>query len=280
MSRQFHQTSLAVGLIAFWCMGIELGMSQEMQYPIAVAAAPDGKIFVADRNLPGIWKIENGKASIHFQGSKKFRTPLNAVRCLFVDSQGVLYAGDSSTREVYRFDNGQPQPLTKGEIGIPMAIAIDKQGRLLVADLERHCVFQIPSNGDKATILTKTQPPRGVAVDSQSRLWVLSNVKDSIVIFGDNLSREVVVSEPVFEFAHQIVLDTSGNAFVSDGYAKTIWKIPAGGKPEKFFSGDPLKNPVGIAMDRDRLLIADPHQRMIYALPLEGSKSVEAILKP
>ena len=30
----------------------------------------------ADRNLPGIWRVDDGKKSIYFQGSKKFRTPL------------------------------------------------------------------------------------------------------------------------------------------------------------------------------------------------------------
>ncbi|MFM7866081.1 MAG: hypothetical protein ACKPHU_17855, partial [Planctomycetaceae bacterium] len=47
----------------------------EFQYPLAVAARADGVVFVADRNLPGIWKVENGQKSIFFQASKKFRTP-------------------------------------------------------------------------------------------------------------------------------------------------------------------------------------------------------------
>ena len=85
----------------------------EFDYPLAVTATADGIVYVADRNLPGIWKIEDGKKSIFFQGSKKFRTPLNAIRCLAIDHEGKLLAGDSSTREVYRFDDaGQPQPLT------------------------------------------------------------------------------------------------------------------------------------------------------------------------
>jgi len=50
------------------------------------------------------------------------------VRCVaagIYDDQGKLLAGDSATREVYRFDEaGNPVPLTKGKIGIATAIAV------------------------------------------------------------------------------------------------------------------------------------------------------------
>ncbi|MGV2340874.1 MAG UNVERIFIED_CONTAM: hypothetical protein LVR18_45130 [Planctomycetaceae bacterium] len=120
------------------------------QYPLAVAARQDGVVFVADRNLPGIWKIENGQASVYFQGSKKFRTPLNAVRCLAFDPQGKLLAGDSATREVYRFDDSaQPQPLTKGWIGIPMSIVTAADGTIYTADLELHRIWKMPAEGSE-----------------------------------------------------------------------------------------------------------------------------------
>src|SRR5882762_4811095 len=94
----------------------------DMQYPISIAAGKEGAIFVADREMHGIWKIYAGKIEPFFQGSKKFRTPLNAVYCVGVDSKGRVVAGDSSTREVYRFNAAnEPEPLTKGGVGIPWA---------------------------------------------------------------------------------------------------------------------------------------------------------------
>jgi len=255
-------------------------LAEGMEYPIGVVAGPYGRLFVADRNLPGIWKIDQGKAAIYFQGSKKFRTPLNAVRCLAIDAKGVLYAGDSATRDVYRFDeSGQPQPLTSGGIGIPMAMAFDSKGNLFVADLELHCVFQVPSGGGKATEYAKVPAPRGIAVDAQDRVWVLSSSKQPVIRFDENRKSEVIVGEPSFEFANQMAVDSKGNAYVCDGYAKAVWKIPAGGKPEKFVSGDPLNNPVGLAIDQDRLLIADPRQKNVFSLPLEGEKTLQAVLK-
>ena len=260
--------------MAHTCLG------QGMDYPLAVVAGPDNLIYVADRNLPGIWKIQDGKAAIYYQGSKKFRTPLNAVRCLAIDSNGKLLAGDSSTREVYRFDSPDtPVPMTKGGIGIPTAIAIDSKGNLLVADLELHCIFQVPAAGGAATEFVKVPAPRGIAVDTKDRVWVVSHSKEPVVRFATDKTKEVIVNETVFQFAHQICVDAKEDCYITDGYAKSVWKIPAKGKPEKFFSGEPLKNPVGLAMRGERLLVADPHQKMIFSLSITGEKVMQAELR-
>ena len=88
--------------------------AEPMQYPLAVAVADDGTIYVADLKLPGIWEIREGTRREYFRGSKKFRTPLNAVRCLAIDQDGRLLAGDSATREIYRFDaDAKPQRLAR-----------------------------------------------------------------------------------------------------------------------------------------------------------------------
>ena len=253
---------------------------QGLDYPLAVVSGPENVIFAADLNFHGIWKIQDGKATVYFQGSNKFRTPLNAVRCIGIDSNGKLLAGDSATREVYRFDTPEtPIPLTGGGIGIPTAIAVDSKGDLFVADLELHCIFQVPAGGGKATEFVKVPAPRGLAIDSQDRLWVVSHSKEPLVRFGKDKTKEVIVSDPIFQFAHQIVLDSSGDCYVTDGYAKSIWRIPSQGKPEVFFVGEPLKNPVGLSKMDDRLLIADPHQKMIYSLPLSGEKTIRPELK-
>jgi hypothetical protein len=254
--------------------------SQTMEYPLAVAAAADGSLYVADRNLPGIWKIQDGVPSVYFQASKTFRTPLNAVRCLAVDASGTLYAGDSSTREVYRFDaSGKPQPLTTGGIGIPMAIALNSKGNLLVADLEQHKIFEVPSAGGKATEFAKVQAPRGLAIDGKDRVWVLSNSKQPLVRIDENRKTEVLIEEAMFEFTHQLVLDGEETAYFCDGYAKTLWKMKAGGKPEKMFVGEPLKNPVGLGLAGDQLLVADPHQKTIYTLPKSGATTLVDMVK-
>lgn len=245
--------------------------AESMQYPLAVVAAEDGTIYIADRNLPGIWKAKDGKLELYFQGSKKFRTPLNAVRCLALDNQGRLLAGDSSTREVYRFgEDGKPEPLTNGGIGIPMALDVDSQGAIYVADLELKWIFKVPADGGEATKFAEIPAPRGLAVDDQDRIWIVSHGSDQLLRLTTDGKSETIVAGQPFEFPHHIVVDPDGAAYIADGYAKAVWKVPPGGKPEKFASGEPLKNPVGLTRQGEHLLVADPHLKQILQIDSAG----------
>ncbi|HTI50404.1 MAG TPA: SMP-30/gluconolactonase/LRE family protein [Planctomycetaceae bacterium] len=254
-----------------WLAGSCSAAAADFQYPLAVVATNDA-MFVADRNLPGVWSVVDGTPAIFFQGSKKFRTPLNAVRCLAVDREGRLIAGDSSTRQIYRFENGAPVPLltTKTGIGIPMGIAVDRQGDLVVTDLETQRLCRIPANGEAPTWFANVAAPRGIAVDDEDRLWVVSHGSNQLVRVTAEGKSEVIVSGRPFQFPHCVAFDDQKTAYVSDGYAKTIWKIDASGKPTAWAAGEPLKNPVGIWWQEKRLLIADPQARALFAADREG----------
>jgi DNA-binding beta-propeller fold protein YncE len=256
-------------------------VAADMQYPLAVVATDDGTVFVADRKLPGIWKVTGDKTEVYFQGSKKFRTPLNAVRCVAIDKDGLLLAGDSSTREVYRFDKaGKPQPLTKGGIGIPMSIAVDADGDLFVADLETQRIWKVPAAGGEPQEFAVIPAPRGLAFDKQGRLWVVSHGKNQLIRFSADGKSEVVVKGRPFRFPHQVVLDDAGTAYVSDGYSKAIWKIADGKPPEKWVEGKPLDNPVGIALRGKDILIADPRANALFVIDAEGKLSTLIQSKP
>jgi streptogramin lyase len=255
-----------------------------MVYPLAVVAGPDQAIYVADLRLPGIWKFAEGKLSIYFQGSKRFRTPLNAVRCLAIDPNGRLLAGDSATREVYRFDEqAQPVPLTQGRVGIPMSLAVKSDGTIYAGDQEIQRIVKIPPAGGEPVIVAEVNSPRGLFRDDADRLWVSSHGKNAVLrIASDDQPPEVVVSGRPFQFAHHLAVHPQGKVFVADGYAKTIWAFdPAEGesaKPVALFSGEPLKNPVGLALVGDVLLVADPHAKAVFRLTLEGQ--LEAMIPP
>lgn len=253
--------------------GRDAWAEETMKYPLAVAVGKDSTVYVADRDLPGIWKFADNKWSIYFQGSKKFRTPLNAVRCLAIDADGKLLAGDSATREIYRFDDaGQPQPLTKGNIGIPMAIAVAKDGAIYASDIEIQRIVKVPAAGGEPEIITELAAVRGLTMDSEGRLIAVCHGKDAVIqISADGKERKVLVEGRPFNFSHHVVLGPAGEMYVADGYAKTIWKIdPAGGTPAEFVKGEPLKNPVGVAMLGEDLLIADPHVKGILRRSADG----------
>jgi hypothetical protein len=195
------------------------------------------------------------------------------VRCLAIDHQGKLLAGDTATREIYRFDeNNQPQPLTKGGVGMPMSLAVAKDGTIYAGDIEIQRVVKIPAEGGKPEIIAEVTAPRGMTIDDEGRLWVVSHGKDSVIrLSADGKQRDVIVEgrEP-FQFQHHIVLGKDGEAYVADGYAKTIWKVKQGEKPEPFVAGEPLSNPVGLAWWKDALLIVDPRTKSVYRRTPDG----------
>lgn len=242
-----------------------------MQYPLDVAVAADGTIYVADRKLPGIWQVKNGQVTEYFKGSKKFRTPLNAIRCLAIDKDGKLLAGDSATREVYRFgDDGKPVPLTKGLIGIPMSIAVDKDGSLFVSDLELQRIWKVPSAGGKPEEVALYAGCRGLVFDADGQLWALSTSSrvSQLVKIVDGKAVPVA-KERLFQFPHNIVLGKDG-FIVSDGYAKTLWKVSTDGTATKWASGDAFSNPVGLVKHGEAVLVADPRSNAILSVDADG----------
>ena len=249
--------------------------SEELNYPLAIAVDRQGVIYLADRNVPGVWRLEGDRLSLFFRGSKKFRTPLNAIRCVAVDREGKLLAGDSATSDVYRFDEkGSPRPLTAqgkpyGQIGIPMGIAVDAQGNLLVSDLETHRIVQVPKEGGEAKQFAAVRAPRGLFYDSQKQLWVISGRR--LVRLSPGGEQKTIVDDGVFLFPHTVVVGDDGTAYVCDGYAKAIWKIPPGRKAEKWRSGDPFDNPAGLDIRQGRLFVADPRARAVFEIDAKGN---------
>ncbi len=252
-----------------------LARAEGLDYPLTAVASADGQsLFIADLNQPGLWKLSDGKLTPFFQASKKFRTPLNRVRCVALDRSGKVLAGDSSTREVYRFDDeGKPQPLTNGGIGIPMDLVVDPDNNIFVSDLELKWIWKIPAAGGKAEKFAEVDAPHGITIDADKNLWVVSHGKNQLVRVTADAKVEVVVEGRPWQFPHEVELDKDKTAFVTDGYGKAVWKVPFGGKPEKVFSGEPLVNPVGLTWQDGKLLVIDPRAKGVFAVDSSGKLS-------
>jgi hypothetical protein len=268
------------GLIAQWGVFAAIAVmatvvrSAEPQYLLGVAAT-DNESYFADRNLPGVWRLSEGKLSLLFEGSRKFRTPLNAVRCLAIDREGKLLAGDSSTRDVYRFDDqNQPQPLTGGEIGIPTGIGVLASGELIVADLELHRVMRVPAAGGKPTLYAEVAAPRAIFVDGEDRVWIVSHGKNQL-FRGDAAGKlETIVAGRPFQFPSSLVVRPDGTAFVCDTYAKAIWQVAAGKEPAKWASGEPFVSPVSLAFQGENILVADPRAKGLITIDPAGKATL------
>ncbi len=238
-------------------------------YPLDVVVDEGGSAWVVDLNLPGVWKYQSGEVTKAIEGSKKFRQKLNKVRCLAISPSGQLYLGDTATREVYKVGaDGSLEPTVQSVIGIPMDIAFAKDGTMYVADLERRVLYKV-SPGGSPEVFAEINP-RGVFVDSKDQIWVVSQNEAQLVRFAPDGKMTVIVASRKFNFPHQVVVDSAGTAWVSDGYGKSIWKIEEGKEPVVAFEGGPLVNPVGLAIVDDKPVVVDPRAQAVFKLQADG----------
>jgi sugar lactone lactonase YvrE len=235
-------------------------------YPLDGAVDHQGSVWIVDRNKPGVWRFQGDSLELVITGEKKFRKPLNAVRCIAISPSGELTVGDPATREIYRRnEQGEMVPTTGGLIGIPVDLAYASDGTLYIADVERRVIWKQSSASDKPTVFASVNP-RGLFVDSKERLWVVTQDEKQVLRYDSSGTQEAIVSERLFEFPHQIVVDSQDRAWVTDGYKKGVWMIPPGAAPTLAYSGEPFQNPVGLFLIEDTPAIVDPHAQQVFRL--------------
>ncbi len=269
MRRTIH--AVAMGMTLAIGVGELAGQEKAaLQHPVDVAVAADGAVYIADRHLPGIWKVSGGKLEVFFQASKKFRTPLNAIRCLGFDKEGRLLAGDSSTWEVYRFDkSGKPQPLAAEWIGKPMGIAVNQAGDIFVADLEVQRIWRLVSGG-KPKEVGQVVSPIALAIDGEGKLVVLSRGKHQVRRMVKEGEFEVLVKGQPFQFPNDICYDDAHRLVVSDGYGKCLWRVTPGKPPEKWVTASEFKNPVGLFCRGGKVYVADSRAQQVWVVDGQG----------
>jgi len=280
VSLSYNRNLIAILLASSICWPLSQANSltaAELEYPVAVAVASSGTIYVADRKLPGIWQLKDGKLEVFVTGEKKIGGFLNAIRCLAIDGEEQILVGDSATREVYRIDQEkQRTPLTAGGIGIPMDIAVTAEGDLLVSDLELHCIWKVAKAGSKPTKLASLPGPGGLSLDDKQNLWVVSRAQNPLQRILPDGKLETVVGKRLFRFPNDVIVDETGTAYVTDGYQKCIWKVTPGQAPEAWASGGSLQNPVGISWSGKDVLVVDSRARDVFKISDDG-KSITSL---
>lgn len=255
-------------------MSATAAAQESLVYPLDVAVGPDETVYIADRKLPGLWKIQDGKLEVFFQASKTFRTPLNAVRCVVVDGDGTVFVGDSATREVYAFDtDAKPVPLTNGYIGIASDLLIDGD-EIIVSDLETQRIWKFPKTGGEPQEVALIAGVRGLAKDADGQLICVTTLEDPVRRVGEDGQLEVLLPDRPFELPHHCVI-VENEIYVADNYAGAIWKsaLSSDAQPVKFAQGEPLQKPVGLCRYKDGFLVADPHAKQIFMLSADGKVS-------
>ncbi len=239
----------------------------KVTYPRAVAVDGDS-LLVVDLDLPGIWKVTGDKSELYLKGTKLLRKPMNRPFCVIPKPGGGILVGDSATREVYAVEkaNGELKPLTDGHIGIPMALAVDADGKnIYVGDAEKRAVFQIPIEGGKPELIVRVNA-RGLSFDEDGNLWAITPDAEAVQKIDVKAKKAtVVVKDRPYKFPNG--LTWAGDiGYVTDTYTNSVWTFTADGKTEKWFEGDSLKRPVGIASNEKSVFVADPLRKQIVEL--------------
>jgi len=273
LSRWISGASIVAGC-ALLFVGLQIGsigLSQEVGtraasvvYPLDGVSGKDGVLWLVDRNRPGVWKYAEGTLGLEVEGSKRYREKMNAVRCIAISSEGELAVGDPATREVYRRGaDGQWVASVGGKIGIPTDLAFMKDGSLLIADLERRVLWKQASASAEPEVFAAVNP-RGVFVDGKDRIWVISQDENPLLRLDADGKPEPIVRGRVFDFPHQVVVDSEDRVWVTDGYRKGVWSWKLGEDPKLIFSGAPLMNPVGLFLVEDKPVVVDPHAQSVF----------------
>jgi sugar lactone lactonase YvrE len=241
----------------------------EPAYPLAVAVDGD-KVYCVDLDLPGVW-VMSPKRELFVRGSNLLRKPMNRPRCVVPHPGGGILVGDSATREIYRIEkpNAEPIGLNNGYIGIPMALAIDNDEKMLyVGDAEKRATFRLPIDGGEPELVARVNA-RGLAFGADGQLWAVTPDAVAVVRINveDKTVEEIVTGRP-FQYPNGLCW-AGDHGYVTDGYGKCIWKFTADGKTEKWLDGEPLVGPVGISVTNDSLFVADPKQKQVYQFDRE-----------
>ncbi len=237
----------------------------ELKYPLNVAVSGDD-FYIVDLDLPGVWHVKDKQRELFVQGSKYLRKPLNRPRCVAIHPTAGILVGDSATREVYHIasKDAEPKPLCRARIGVAMALAIapDKQS-FFVGDAEKRATFRVPIDGGEPELIARVNA-RGLAFDDSGTLWAVTPDDAAIhaIDVAGKTSKPVITGRP-FQYPNGLVW-AGDHGYVTDGYGKAIWKFTADGKTESWFAGEPLKGPVGLAIDAQSLYIADPKQLQLF----------------
>jgi sugar lactone lactonase YvrE len=222
------------------------------EWPGAVAVAPDGSIYIGEREgkrlvklnaagvlqwsrgVPGVWGTDNN----HF-------TEVNDVA---LDSAGRAYAVDSSAHRVQMFEADGAYFATLGgawgtgdtQFNIPRGIAIGPDDRIYVADTfnhhiqifdqYRHYLSTIGQTGVAGSDNAHFNQPEDVEVDASGNIYVADENNHRIQVFDSNrvYVRTIgVTGISGDDYGHlqnpkAVVVDRSGRTYVADQWGNRL----------------------------------------------------------
>lgn len=252
-------------------LGLLLGAAvsaEDLRYPVDVAVGPGGEIYVADIEAAALLRWSGNGFEVVAKGEGLPRTPLFGIRHIVPTGDGSVLASDPATMALYRISSSGEIEAIPDDAGFvtPWGIAVDASGDILAVDRVTQRLRRV--RPDAIEDIATVRAPRAILAESDGSLHVLT---DRNVLRMADGGGEPLVQSPPFEFPHDFVRAPDGGFFVTDGYARCIWKISPEGRVSVHARGEPLVSPQGIALGADGdLLVADAHARTVFRVSGDG----------
>lgn len=242
--------------------------AEELVYPVDVAVSADGGIWVADLEAAALLEWRGDRFEVVVRGEGLPRTPLFGIRHIAPSEDGAVVASDPATMGLYRLSaEGIERIPDDDRFVTPWGVAVLPSGDLLAVDRVTQRLRRV--RGSEVEDIAEIRAPRAILAEGDGAvIHVLTD--RNVLRLEDGNATPLIQSSP-FEFPHDFVRAPDGGFFVSDGYARCVWRVRPDGRVEVLVRGEPLVSPQGLAALPDGdLLAADAHARTIFRISPAG----------
>ncbi len=206
-------------------------------YPIAVAAASGGDIWVADHaNSTASLLASNGTAISGSAGYATSALPFTTA-----------VAVDANQNGWFAYEGGVASVTPAGAVtqfpccNVPAGIAIDQASNIWIADYEASAVVKLSSSGailGEAKQSGGVETPVGIAVDGAGNIWTANYRANTLSEFNGSTLQPVSASTGFGLDAHLygpfgVAIDPSGDLWISNAYGNTLTELIGAARPVK-----------------------------------------------
>ena len=177
----------------------------------AVAAAPDGTLYVGSGNEGQVYKIDaNGRGQVFFDSDEL------EVHALAVAPGGGVYVATSPNGKIYKADAaGKAATFYDPPDAYIWTLAVDRTGTVFAGSGDKGTIYKITPDGRGAVFYqTKATHVMTLGFDREGRLLAGTGSPGRVYRF-DAAGKPFVLFDSSYSEIHQIRVDPSGNIYAT-----------------------------------------------------------------